>query len=556
MSSFAATLISAGWNLSVGAARASEKGADFHLIGRGEDSHAPRRGLLALVAEGDATGAAAREAAHLAGRMFAEGYYGALETLSPARAAARALASANDWVFREGRSAPKKRGMAASLAAVLCPASRRILILHLGANRVYLRRDGATELLTRAHLRPLASGDAALTRGVGLDAEAQAEVAEIEARADDRIALISAALVDGLSEAALAKRLAREGDAESAAEGLVEGREQGTVVVLDVVAPPASRLDDLAADFARLPVKPPPREGELFDGFLVGRTLYRGRYTLLKRARDVLEERDVVLKLPLPALTQDPVFQAGFLREAWIGAKLRSRWTVEYFDLSPERRSALYLVMPFYRGATLDERLNRPPPVSLAEGVGVGLSLCDAIADLAQRQVVHRDIKPENVFLLDSGEVKLLDLGLAALPGIDDPEADALGGTTRYMAPELFRGAPASERTEVFSLGVTLYRLFTGDFPFGRREPYPLARVRPDLPPWLGAVLARALEMEPSARYANAGALREALAYGLAHEDWRGPPLRRRDWRRALWPATAALLALACLSLIVILGRR
>ena len=74
-------------------------------------------------------------------------------------------------------------------------------------------------------------------------------------------------------------------------------------------------------------------------------------------------------------------------------------------------------------------------------------------------------------FCSSDGDLRLLDLGLAFLPGIDSAESDQLGGTTRYMAPELFKGAPAGPRSEVFSLGVTLYRLFSGgDFPFGRRE--------------------------------------------------------------------------------------
>ena len=105
-----------------------------------------------------------------------------------------------------------------------------------------------------------------------------------------------------------------------------------------------------------------------WDGFAVGRTIYRGRYTLLKRAHDTVENRDVVLKLPLPAMAQDPVFNAGFLREAWIGSQMRSRWSVDYLDLPKDRRSCLYLVMPYYRGVTLEERLKTTPPVALTEG--------------------------------------------------------------------------------------------------------------------------------------------------------------------------------------------
>ena len=287
----------------------------------------------------------------------------------------------------------------------------------------------------------------------------------------------------------------------------------------------------------------------MWDGFEVGRTIYRGRYTLLKRARDTVENRDVVLKLPLPAMAQDPVFHAGFLREAWIGSKMRSRWSVDYLDLPKSRRSCLYLVMPFYRGVTLEERLKTKPPVSLTEGIGVAVTLCDAIEDLSARQVIHRDIKPENIFLLTSGELKLLDLGLAALPGLDDDARDDLGGTTRYMAPELFKGATASPRSEIFSLGVTLYRMFSGgDFPFGAMNSWPLARARPDLPSWLGKAIGQAIQTDPALRFPDAAAFRRALEHGLAREDWRGPPAPRGDKAR-FWRLAALGLALCCLAL-------
>ncbi|WP_374545699.1 bifunctional protein-serine/threonine kinase/phosphatase [Rhodoblastus sp.] len=547
-------LVSAGWTLSLGMARATMAATEFHVAARGEDCSAPRRGLAAVVTEGDEAAPAAAEAAQIAGRLFIDGYFGALATLSPARAATQSLTSANDWLFRQSGADPLKGGMAASLVAVLAPAGKSVAILHLGANRIYLRRDGAVRRLTRDHLRPLAPG-AALTRAVGLDTEAHAELTEIEARPGDLFVLVSAALARGRDEGELTRLLLSDLAPQELTERLVESLGQGTAAALAIVATPAPQAEDLASDFARLPVRPPPHEGDVLDGFLIGRTLYRGRYTLLKRARDTIGQRDIVLKLPLPAMAQDPVFQAGFLREAWIGTRLRSRWTVDYLDVPPGRRDSLYLVMPFYRGETLDARLTRAPPVSLAEGAGVALSLCEAIADLSTRQIVHRDIKPENIFLLEGGDIKLLDFGLAALPGLDDPDADSLGGTTRYMAPELFRGVAASESSEVFSLGVTLYRMFSGGaFPFGRREAVPLARARPDLPRWLGATLGRALETDPARRYPDAAALREALLYGLAHEDWSGPPVRRREWGLAFWRAAAGLLALACL--LLILARR
>ena len=157
--------------------------------------------------------------------------------------------------------------------------------------------------------------------------------------------------------------------------------------------------------------------------------------------------------------------------------------------------------------------------------------------------------------LLDEhGEVRLLDLGLAYLPGIDTTEAVKPGGTIRYMAPELLHHAPASARTEVYALGVTIYRMFSGGpFPFGQREKVPLGRMRPDLPRWLGLVLQRALAPSPENRYADAGELARALQTGLAQGEERvdQPFWNLRASELHVWRVLTALFATGFLYLLL-----
>jgi serine/threonine protein kinase len=258
-------------------------------------------------------------------------------------------------------------------------------------------------------------------------------------------------------------------------------------------------------------------------------------------------------------MLHDEVFRAGFLREAWVGATVHSPRIASYIEVAPERRSSLYLVLPYYRGETFEARLSRTDPIGYLEGVGLALRLCAAVQDLAL-QIVHRDLKPENILLLPGGEIKLLDLGLAYLPGVDEPGDDRLGGTTRYMAPELFRKQPADQRSEVFSLGVTVYRLFSGGpFPFGQRETIPLQRLRPDLPAWLGQCLIGAMEKNPEKRFKDASEFARALENGLSQGAMRplgtlSPQHRWIDPLR-LWQGLALLFAAAFFVLLIVLLR-
>jgi serine/threonine protein kinase len=239
---------------------------------------------------------------------------------------------------------------------------------------------------------------------------------------------------------------------------------------------------------------------------------------------------------------------------------VNSKWVADYLTLAPGRQSCLYIALPFYRGDTLEQRLSRQPPIGFAEGMSIALRLCEAVDDLNRLQTIHRDLKPENIVLPDQGGLRLLDLGLAYLPGIDDPDEERLGGTTRYMAPELFQGAPPDARSEVFSLGVTIYRMFSGGhFPFGQWEKQPLSRKRPDLPAWLGKCLGQALATDAALRFDNAASFAGALEAGLKEGDPK--PLLHAPWRlRAgnlqFWKMLTAIFAAAFVVTLFLLHRR
>jgi serine/threonine protein phosphatase PrpC len=559
-----------GWTLAIApasAVAAAPESADFHAIYSGEAFDKAGRGIVAAVARGIGDGRRAMEAAQIAVDSLAEGYFGAAATLGPGRAASLALASANAWMFSQSRADPK-RSMAASLTALIF-VGRHVRIIHVGDCRVYRKRGRQLVPLTIEHVRPLPDGTDQLSRCVGGDAQLHIDYIEDDAESSDRYIVLSKGSYAAMPSGRLVEVLAADRPVEDVASGVIEAARAGTnlqgdatALVIDVLKLPESSFDEMAAAFAQLPIRGAPRDGDNWDGFIIGRTLYRSRYTTLKLARDTLTGRDVVLKIPLPSMLHDQVFRAGFLREAWIGATVHSPRIASYIDISPERRSSLYLVLPYYRGETLEARLARPPPIPYLEGVGLALKLCAVVQELAAYQVIHRDLKPENVLLLPDGEIKLLDLGLAYLPGVDEPDDDRLGGTTRYMAPELFRKMPADQRTEVFSLGVTVYRLFSGGaFPYGVREAYPLQRLRPDLPAWLGQCIGQAIEADREKRFKDAGEFASALENGLSRGETLPAPAfswRERISPLRIWQGLALLFGAGFLTLLVLIlrGRR
>jgi len=329
-----------------------------------------------------------------------------------------------------------------------------------------------------------------------------------------------------------------------------------TALVLDVVDLPTAESADIGAAITQLPLIPVPIDGETIDGFVLKVLMSDGRYTRLFGAMDEVEGGEVALKFPKPQVAAVDTYRAAFVREAWVGARVHSPWVGRTIELPPGRQTCLYTVMPLYQGELLETRLARRPAMGLEEGRNIAIKLARAAASLHHAGIIHRDIKPDNVILEGEGSLKLIDLGVVRVPGMEDFPPSDIPGTHAYMAPEMFSGEPGNEATDIYALGVTMFRAFTGEYPYGnpdattrarRNRPTPLSALRPDLPAWLQGALARAIANDPAERY------RDMIEFAVEMEN--GPAGAPAATHRPqtfyerhpvrFWQGVSALLALA-----------
>ncbi|MGH7336403.1 MAG: serine/threonine-protein kinase, partial [Myxococcota bacterium] len=252
------------------------------------------------------------------------------------------------------------------------------------------------------------------------------------------------------------------------------------------------------------------------------------------RAWDSRLEREVALKA-LPAdVAADADRLARFDREARLLAALDHPHIVRVHSVE-EHAGNRVIAMELVEGEPLD-RAVPPSGLPLARFLRIALAVTDAVAAAHERGIVHRDLKPGNIMVRPDGEPKVLDFGLAhratALAGPRSHELPTeiltregtLVGTAPYMSPEQVLGQPAGPASDVFSLGATFFELLTGRRPFPggdlasiagailRDTPPPPSHLRPDLPRRLDEIVARCLEKEPAARYADARELHDDLA--------------------------------------------
>jgi serine/threonine protein kinase len=192
----------------------------------------------------------------------------------------------------------------------------------------------------------------------------------------------------------------------------------------------------------------------------------------------------------------------------------------------PAEATARYYAMEFIEAPNL-KTLLRSRRLAIEEAIALGIFLLNASQDLLRLDLVHGDVKPENILVVsayDAIEYRLVDFGSVT----ELFSLTSRAGTASYLAPERFRECPISERTEIFAIGVTLYESLTGAYPFGEVERYQtprfeaakdLARLNPNVPPWLRAVLLRAVAVQPERRYQNFS----EMLYDLEHPEQVAP---------------------------------
>jgi serine/threonine protein phosphatase PrpC len=543
--------------------RTGRRSENQDYVGLSGDAQDPKFGYVAAVADGVSFGNGGRVAAELVVRAFIEAHYGSNPAAGVARNAARTLAAINAWLHTASLTDEKLRHASTTFTALVM-VGRDAHVIHVGDTRAYLLHDGELTLLTSDHTIRRPEQEHVLLRAVGMEPTVRLDHHSHMLRSHDRLLVCSdgvhATLRDERLRALLLRRRSPAEDAAAIVEAALEAGSQdnASCVIVDVLEVPEVGTQELFAQISALPIAPPPAPGSRIDGFLVHGVLSSGRYSRLLRARDEATSEEVVLKFPQENVAAASTYHHAFVREAWVATRLHSPWIGETIELAAGRQSCLYSAMRFYDGETLEARLTRQPAVSFDEGLAIALRLARAIATLHRAGIIHRDIKPENVLLERGGGLRLIDLGVVRLPMLEEfPGAD-IPGTPSYMAPELFDGQPGDETSDQYALGATLYRMFSGRYPYGEIEPFsrprfgqatPLTRHRPDLPAWLWHVLSRTLQPEPAKRFGDVLELSMELESGLD----RGVPivLRRQSLyeRNPLrfWQVVAALLAILLL---------
>jgi eukaryotic-like serine/threonine-protein kinase len=486
------------------------------------DALLPTKGVVACIADGVSAASAGKEAAEAAVIGFITDYYETPEAWEVKTAGQRVLTALNRWLFSQGQGfRAAEKGCVTTFTALILK-SRTGHVFHIGDTRVYRLRRGEVEQITRDHASRVSADTCYLTRALGLTASPRIDYHSFAIEPGDRYILSTDGIHGEIPEHNFEKlaieKLDTQGLANHLGDSTAHSPDNRSCIVIDVLSLPDSDKNDVFRHLASLPIPPDLLPGQSIDGLHVEKLISASKNSQIYLVSDSDDgNRPLVLKTPSINFEDDPGYLERFAMEEWIGQRTDSPHLAKVLRRERPRRF-LYFVMESVSGQTLGKWSEAHPSPPVETVIGLIEQVVEGVRSLHRRDTIHQDLKPDNIILGDDGVVKIIDYGSCRIGGIAEISSpfdrQSALGTVDFSAPEYRLGDIPGTRSDLFSIAAITYYLLTGgQLPYGKnwesaktRRDFlnliyqPASGHNPMVPPWLDAVLRKALSMRLESR--------------------------------------------------------
>ncbi|MEO1837428.1 MAG: protein kinase [Akkermansiaceae bacterium] len=544
---------------------------DFSGVHLPDDETLVTKGITAVIADGVSAARAAREASETAVRGFLADYYETPESWSAKTSGHRVLTSLNRWLCNQGQvHGAAERGCVTTFTAIILKSQTGHLF-HIGDTRVYRLRGDDFEQLTSDHTTSLADGVCHLDRALGITVNVRIDYRKVALQKNDCLLLTSDGVHGFLKREEIQEILAAPEftpqevanalDRAAAEAGSDDNR---SCLVLRIDSLPEGDSEEVLRRLTDLSFPPDLSPGMILDGLRIEREIHSSKRSQLYLVRNVDTEERLVMKTPSVNFEDDPDYIERFALEQWVGQRTNHP-NLARIVRTKRPPSCLYHLIEHIDGRSLDTWLEEEPR-AIPEIVAVIRQVIAGTRALHRRETLHQDLKPDNVLITQDGAIKLIDYGSARIAGIAEIAApydrhSALG-TVPFAAPEYRLGIEPSSRSDLFSIAMLAYHLFTGgQHPYGERwskasslrdftilKYRPAFQFNPLVPPWLDAAMQKSLRIRPSGRHECMSEFLHDLEHPNARLTPNQPlPLAKRN-PVLLWQliSLGLLLALLC----------
>ena len=532
------------------------------------------KGIAAVIADGMSGSDAGKLASNACVQGFLSDYFSTPESWTTKTSGQKILSALNHWLYGNGqREYGSHKGMVTTVSALVIKSTTAYLF-HVGDTRIYRLRDGELEQLTKDHRIDMGEDKTYLSRAMGIDVHLDIDYRAIPVETGDIFLLLTDGVHEFLTDTRIARTvLAHTGDPDAAARELVQQAEANhsndnlTAMVVRIDRLPKGNEEEFYQKLTELPFPPPLEPGMILDGYKILRHLFANKRTEVYLVQDTETGDKLVLKAPSVNYEDDPDYIHQFLHEEWAGRRINNPHVMKVLETG-RKRTALYYLAEHIEGRTLRQWMDDEPRPSLNQVRDFIGQIASGLRAFHRLEMIHQDLKPENILVDEHGTLKIIDFGSTKIAGIEEVYvplvSNNLLGTIDYTAPEYHVGEPASNRSDIFSLGVIAYELLTGRLPWGReltarnikRVHYrSLKRFNPEIPVWVDRAIEKAVSINPENRFARLS----EFTYALCHPDstlirQEYVPLIRRNPVR-VWQGLSLILFVLNLVLLYLLTR-
>ncbi|MDK9694019.1 MAG: bifunctional protein-serine/threonine kinase/phosphatase [Sulfurimonas sp.] len=544
---------------------------DFHDICIPNEPQLTLKGVAIAIADGIGSSSVSQIASKTAVTSFLMDYLSTPDAWSVKKSALRVLGAANSWLhsqtMQSNYSHDKNRGYVCTFSAMVLRSSSAY-IFHAGDTRIYRLREGVMEQLTQDHRLWVSRDESYLSRALGMEPHVRMDYSSFSVEVGDVFAFMSDGVYEFVSDAVMADTIDKYQDAfEDVAKSIGEmAFEMGsddniTIQLVRVDALPKKEVKEIYKQIEEKPFAPLLEAREEFEGYTIVRELSASSRSHVYLGVDKESGASVVLKIPSIDMRGDKAYLERFLMEEWVARRISSPYVLKAY-IPSRKKNYLYNTLEYVEGQTLSQWIIDHPHPSLETVRQMAEQIAKGLLALHRQEMVHQDLRPHNIMIESSGTLKIIDFGATRVEGIMDVnirlEQENLLGTALYSAPEYFLGKEGTTRSDLFSLGVIVYEMVSGHFPYGvevaraknesaqKKLRYtPLYHYNQEIPVWVDEAVKKAVALNPNERYEE---LSEFL-YDLRHpnEEFlkkKKPPLVEKN-SVVFWQGVSFVLACA-----------
>ncbi|MDX8413835.1 MAG: bifunctional protein-serine/threonine kinase/phosphatase [Mariprofundales bacterium] len=477
------------------------------------------KGVIAVTADGVGSSEASKEASEYCVQGLISDYYSTPISWSVQSSAERIIHALNSWLYSQAERRYASELSMASTLAVLILKSTTAHLFHVGDSRIYLIRDGEVRLLTKDHRLVAERNKIYLARAMGGEYDVNVDCSSLAIKVNDVFVLNTDGAHEFVGDKML-KSLVLQDDCELAAQQVVKAAldagssDNVTCQVLRIAQLPNQNDNEYFRELTMLPFPPPLSAGMVLDNYTIIRELHTSVTIQVYLAEERSSGERVVVKTPSVNFEDDPAYIDRFMHEEWVGRRINNPHVFKVHQLE-QHRSCLYYVTEFLEGNSLAQWILDNPTPDLGEVRRIIEEIIKGLRGFHRKEMVHQDLKPDNIMIDRHGHVKVIDFGCVQVAGLKEiytpVQDEGISGTVNYIAPELFDGFEGTPKSDMYSLGVTLYAMLTqGHFPYAelekaeRHKDYNYISVRQynlNVPVWMDGAIQKAVHPNPDCRY-------------------------------------------------------